>query len=280
MLSPPPKDAAPRAGVRGRPIAHSLSPVLHTAAYRALGLTDWTYDRVEVDEGAFLEHVAALDPSYRGLSLTMPLKEVAFQVVHTVSDLARRVGAINTIVRDERGWRGYNTDVYGIIESLHQIGVGDVDEALLVGAGATARSALEALAEMHTRTVSFMVRGGVRAQTVDFARSLGMRTEGVPMGAWPRGATVIVGTVPGGAYAGLLDTLPAAPAGAVVLDCVYGEPTALLEAAHERGYATAQGTDMLLHQARGQVKLMTGHEAPVDAMRAALDDALAAPEVG
>ena len=210
----------------------------------------------------------------------MPLKEVAFQAVHTVSDLARRVGAINTIVRDERGWRGYNTDVYGIIESLHQIGVGEVNEAVLVGAGATARSALEALAEMSTRKVSFMVREEVRGQTVDFARSLGMQTEGVPMGAWPKGAKVIVGTVPGAAYAGLLDALPPAPAGAVVLDCVYGEPTALLEVAHERGYATAQGTDMLLHQARGQVKLMTGHEAPVEAMRAALEQALATRDAG
>ncbi len=270
----------PRAGVRGSPIAHSLSPVLHSAAYAALGLTDWTYDLAEVDEAGFLAHTAALDPGYRGLSLTMPLKEVAFQVVHTVSDLAKRVGAINTIVRDERGWRGYNTDVYGIIESLRQIGVGDVDEALLVGAGATARSALEALAEMSTRKVSFMVRDEVRAQTAAFARSLGMQAEGIPMGAWPAGAKVIVGTVPGAAYAGLLGTLPAAPAGAVVLDCVYGEPTALPEVARERGYATAQGTDMLLHQARGQVKLMTGHEAPTEAMRAALEGALAARDRG
>ncbi len=210
----------------------------------------------------------------------MPLKEVAFQVVHTASDLARRVGAINTIVRDERGWRGYNTDVYGIIESLHQIGVGEVDEALLVGAGATARSALEALAEMRAGKVSFMVRDEVRAQTTAFARSLGMQAEGVAMGAWPQGAKVIVGTVPGAAYAGLLDTLPAAPQGGVVLDCVYGEPTALLEVARERGYASAQGTDMLLHQARGQVKLMTGHEAPTEAMRAALEEALAARDPG
>jgi len=276
MVSPD----APRAGVRGSPIAHSLSPVLHSAAYAALGLTDWTYDLAEVDEAGFLAHTAALDPGYRGLSLTMPLKEVAFQVVHTVSDLAKRVGAINTIVRDERGWRGYNTDVYGIIESLRQIGVGDVDEALLVGAGATARSALEALAEMSTRKVSFMVRDEVRAQTAAFARSLGMQAEGIPMGAWPAGAKVIVGTVPGAAYAGLLGTLPAAPAGAVVLDCVYGEPTALPEVARERGYATAQGTDMLLHQARGQVKLMTGHEAPTEAMRAALEEALAARDRG
>ena len=209
MLSATPKDSGPpRAGVRGSPIAHSLSPVLHTAAYEALGLADWTYDLVEVDEAGLLAHVAALDPCYRGLSLTMPLKEVAFQAVHTVSDLARRVGAINTIVRDERGWRGYNTDVYGIIESLRQIGVGEVNEAVLVGAGATARSALEALAEMSTRKVSFMVREEVRGQTVDFARSLGMQTEGVPMGAWPKGAKVIVGTVPGAAYAGLLDALP------------------------------------------------------------------------
>ncbi len=269
-----------RAGVRGSPIEHSLSPVLHTAAYAALGLPDWSYDRAEVDEAGFAAHLAGLDPSYRGLSLTMPLKEVAFSVVYAASDRAQRVGAINTVIRDERGWRGYNTDVYGIVESLRGAGVGEASEALLVGAGATARSALEALAEMGTRTVRFMVRGGVRPRTAGFAESLGMRAEEVAMGVWPHGARVVVGTVPGGAYAGLLDTLPAAPEGAVVLDCVYGEHSALLDVARERGYATAEGTDLLLHQARGQVKLMTGHEAPLEAMRAALQAALAARSWG
>jgi shikimate dehydrogenase len=265
-----------RAGVRGSPVEHSLSPVLHHAAYQALGLGDWDYDRAEVRAEELAAHVASLDPSYRGLSLTAPLKEAAFAVVHTVSDVARRVGAINTVVRDERGWSGHNTDVYGIVQALRAAGVGQVREAVLVGAGATARSAIAALGQMGARRVCVMVRATARPETLALARELGMSVDIVPMGAWPGHPDIIVSTVPSRAYAGLLDTLPSAPEAGAVLDCVYGEPTgALLAAARDAGYVAVPGTVMLLHQASGQVTLMTGREAPVRAMQAALEAALA-----
>ena len=266
-----------RCGVRGSPIEHSLSPVLHRAAYRALGLADWTYDRVRVEADELAAHVAGLDQSWRGLSLTMPLKEVAFEVVHTASDLAVRVGAINTVVRDEDGWSGHNTDVYGIVEALRGVGVARPRAAVLVGAGATARSALAALADLGAEQVSFMVRDAVRPSTLTFAGDLGLDARTVPMGHWPFGSDVIVGTVPAAAYAGLLGALPEAQPGDAVLDCVYGDgPSPLLGVARESGYAVVDGTAMLLHQAREQVRLMTGLDAPTDAMRAAL---LAAVEV-
>ncbi|HOA67352.1 MAG TPA: shikimate dehydrogenase [Phycicoccus elongatus] len=266
-----------RCGVRGSPIEHSLSPVLHRAAYRALGLTDWSYDRVRVEADELSAHVRGLDESWRGLSLTMPLKEAAFDVVHTASELAVQVGAINTLVRDGAGWTGHNTDVYGIVEALREAGVGRARSAVLVGAGATARSALAALADLGAARVSFMVRDTVRPGTLALARELELDAVTVPMGHWPFGADVIVSTIPATAYAGLLGALPEAHPGSVVLDCVYGDgPSPLLGVAEEIGYAVVGGTDMLLHQAREQVRLITGLAAPTEAMRAAL---LAAADV-
>ena len=134
-----------RAAVCGSPIRHSLSPVLHDAAYRALGLTNWTYGRIHIEAEELAEWVHSLDDSWRGLSLTMPLKEAAFAVAHTVSEVAEAVGAINTLVRDDDGWSGHNTDVYGIVRALAEAGVTDITHAVVVGSGATARSALAAL---------------------------------------------------------------------------------------------------------------------------------------
>ncbi len=100
-----------RAAVLGHPVDHSLSPVLHRAAYRELGLRDWTYERYDVTADRLVGFVTALDDSWRGLSLTMPLKEPAFQVATQVGELADAVGAINTLVRTDAGWAGENTDV-------------------------------------------------------------------------------------------------------------------------------------------------------------------------
>ncbi len=262
-----------RCGVRGSPVEHSLSPVLHRAAYRTLGLVDWTYDRVQLETGELADHVAALDDSWRGLSLTMPLKEAAFDVVHTASELAIRVGAINTLVRDADGWVGDNTDVFGIVEALREAGVDEARSAVLIGAGATARSALMALVQLGARAVSFMVRGELRASTLALAHDTGLDVQTVPMGHWPFGADLVIGTVPAVAYAGRLGALPPAQVPSAVLDCVYGDgPSPLLGVAREQGYGVVDGRTMLLHQAREQVRLMTGLPAPTEAMREALLD--------
>lgn len=108
----------PAAYVLGSPIAHSLSPVLHSAAYAELGLSEWTYAAAEVDEAGLPGFVAALSDQVRGLSLTMPLKQVAFDVAESVTDRARQAHAINTLVRTESGWAGDNTDIAGIVAAL------------------------------------------------------------------------------------------------------------------------------------------------------------------
>jgi hypothetical protein len=103
-----------RAAVLGRPIAHSLSPPLHRAAYEALGL-DWTYDAVECGEDDLPALLDGLDASWAGLSLTMPLKQAVLPLLDEVSDLARDVAAANTVVLREGRRAGSNTDVHGIV---------------------------------------------------------------------------------------------------------------------------------------------------------------------
>ncbi|HEX7461711.1 MAG TPA: shikimate dehydrogenase, partial [Dermatophilaceae bacterium] len=160
-----------RAAVLGSPISHSLSPALHRAAYRALGLSNWLYDAHEVQEPALSRFVVDLGPEWAGLSLTMPLKEAAFEVADEVSDLARRTGAINTLVRlRDGGWSGDNTDVYGVSQALRGAGCARVASALVLGSGATARSVVAALATLGCQRVTFAVRSSARPQTLDQAR--------------------------------------------------------------------------------------------------------------
>ncbi|TQM58349.1 shikimate dehydrogenase [Humibacillus xanthopallidus] len=273
-----------RCAVWGSPVAHSLSPVLHRAAHVALGLTTWSYDRREVDVTAFAGALEELDESWRGLSLTMPLKEVALQAAVEASDLARATGAANTLVRVDGGWRADNTDVHGITAALAAVGCDltsdAVAEVVVVGSGATARSAVAAVAGaagedgatgVAGRRVTLMVRDEARAETVAQARAMGLQVAVAPLGEWTD-ADLVISTVP--ASAGVpLDTLPTADGGRprVLLDVVYGEgPTPLQRGGQHRGWTLARGVDMLLHQATRQVTLMTGRPAPLAAMAEAL----------
>ena len=269
-----------RAGVRGKPIAHSLSPVLHRTAYQALGLDDWSYDRAEVDESSFVDHVAGLDASWRGLSLTMPLKEIAVQVCQQVSDLARVVGAINTLVRrDDGSWFGDNTDLHGIVTTLTEAGVrgGSTGgrRAVIVGSGATARSALAALAELAVTEAVLLVRSEIREETRLVGQHLGIAMHAAPLTALADPVDIVIGTVPALAYPAGFQLASSATVDAVVLDCVYGDgPSPLLAAAVLAGSVAVPGTEMLLHQAAAQVRLMTGSQPPVAEMRAALHAAI------
>lgn len=290
-----------RCAVWGSPIDHSLSPVLHRAAYAALELPDWTYDRCEIDEQGFAAALSALDPSWRGLSLTMPLKGVALAASASAGDAARVTGAANTLVRRGAGWHAENTDVYGIRAALGAGGLQRCDTALVVGSGATARSAVAALAAAEARSVTFMVRAKARPETVAQAEAAGLLVDVVALGRW-RAVDVVVSTVPPEAVTGI-DALgsdvvrsdglepddPGDDRGnnpgddrhrhghhrTTLLDVVYGGGrTALETAALSAGWTVVPGVEMLLHQATEQVRIMTGRQAPVEAMRAALAAAL------
>jgi len=129
-----------RCAVLGSPIAHSLSRAMHRAAYAALGL-DWQYDAYEVEEAELAGFVAGLGQDVRGLSLTMPLKRVALDLVDTVDPVAELIGAANTMLLEPDGSRSaHNTDVPGLVNAFAERGITAAESAVVLGGGATAAS--------------------------------------------------------------------------------------------------------------------------------------------
>jgi shikimate dehydrogenase len=266
-----------KAAVLGSPVAHSLSPVLHAAGYAELGLDDWSYGRFELQADDLAGFVAGLDERWRGLSLTMPLKEACLEVASEVSPVARRAGVGNTLVRlDSGGWRADNTDVPGLVDALRPaFGAGWTDAAIL-GAGATARSALLALAELEVTRVHVYARNQARGeQFLGWAASAAAAVDVscAPLDHWVAGTEpAVLSTLPGGAADGLV--IPE-PREGLLFDAVYaGWPTPLARQAAAAGMAVVGGLDLLVHQAARQFELFTGLDAPLEAMFAAGRDAL------
>lgn len=264
-----------RAAVLGRPVSHSLSPLLHRAAYAALGLTDWTYDALDVGAEDLPPLLAGLGEEWRGFSVTMPCKQAAVDVADEVEPLPRLLHAANTLVHTEAGWRGENTDVTGVGMALQLGGVEQVDHAVLVGAGGTAAAAAVALSSLGARHVDVVVREPSRA--ADLRRVfdvLGVSTAVTTLAAADLAAPVVVSTVPLDAQADLL-ALPWR-SGQTVLDVLYAPwPTPLAQRVAAVGGTVIGGLEVLFWQATVQVELFTGQPAPIGAMRAALDAAVA-----
>jgi shikimate dehydrogenase len=281
-----------RAAVLGSPIAHSLSPVLHRAAYQALGLDDWTYEIVECDEAAL---PGVLEGDWAGLSLTMPLKRAVLPLLDDIEPLAVEVGGANTVVYAPGGRRhGYNTDVHGMVTALAEAGVTAPDGvesagasgrgagsawasgrgATILGAGATACAALAALRDLGLAEAVVLARDPARAgDLLAAALRLGMVVDVRPLTEEIRGGDLLISTLPAGAADFISERhWHGDPTPSAVLDVVYAPwPTQIAIAAAKAGVPVASGGDMLLHQAARQVELMTGRTpAPVEHMRAAL----------
>lgn len=258
-----------RCAVLGSPIGHSLSPALHRAAYEHLGL-DWSYDAVELETSGLARFLDGLDTSWRGLSLTMPLKRIVVPMVASLDDWSRMSGVANTVVLEDGRRLGYNTDIPGAMAALVERVHVPLRSAVVIGGGATATSVLLALTELGCTTAQVLVRDPARA-----AETVATVT------AHPRGPQISVVTI---AEAGLLDadivvsTVPAqaqtpelltscAGVGAV-FEVVYDPwPTPMARAAQESGRPLVAGLDLLAHQAIIQMELMTGHSVPVDLVR-------------
>jgi len=271
-----------KAAVLGKPIAHSLSPVLHRAAYEALGLTDWSYDQVECDSHGLAAYVESRGPEWAGLSLTMPLKRTVLPLLDYVDHLAAATGGANTVVFRPEGRYGYNTDVQGIVDALTEAGAPAPGSVTILGAGATACSALAAVGELGAPGADIVARDPSRAGgLLATADRLGLKARLRPWedlsdgDAQPPG--LLISTAPAGAadaYSQRLRRTHQAPS--AVLDVVYHPwPTPLAQAAAEAGAIVASGYAMLLHQAAAQVELMTGKPAPLEAMRQAGEQELA-----
>lgn len=242
---------AARLAVLGSPIAHSLSPALQRAAYRVLGL-DWRYEAIDVPEGALRAFLDSLDASWRGLSLTMPLKREVLPMLDTRSELVELVGAANTVLVDDGAIRGFNTDVDGIVDALGDHGVTRVETAHVLGMGATAASALAAIVRLGGREVVVTGRRDDDDELRRLAGALGLdlvvRGIGAPA---PHHVDLLVNTVP--------DELADAPEvddAAVFLEVVYGGwPSARARRWLDAGRPVVSGLEMLVHQAVGQVRI-------------------------
>jgi shikimate dehydrogenase len=260
--------------VLGSPVAHSLSPVLHAAAYRALGLDGWSYQAVECHATGLAGWLGSRDASWAGASLTMPLKRAVLPLLDRAEPLVADTGSANTVVFDRAARLGYNTDVAGIVTALAEAGVSPGDATVILGAGATACSALAALRALGAAAAKAAVRDPARAGgLLEVAGRLGMRAELIALnqaGQAGRGQLVI-STIPALAADGYAEQLAEkASAPAAVLDVVYDPwPTRLAAAARQAGAVVISGFEMLLHQAARQVELMTGITPPVQAMRQA-----------
>ncbi|MFG2592812.1 shikimate dehydrogenase [Streptomyces sp. NPDC048438] len=271
-----------RAAVLGSPIAHSLSPVLHRAAYAELGLENWSYERFDVDEAALPGFVEGLDSSWAGLSLTMPLKRAIIPLLDGISDTAASVETVNTVIFTKDGRRvGDNTDIPGMAAALHERGVEKVESAAVLGAGATASSALAALSVICTGPVTAYVRSAARADEMrGWSERLGLD---VRIADWARAdealrAPLVIATTPAGTTDALADAVPTAPG--TLFDVLYEPwPTVLASRWSAAGGTVVGGLDLLVHQAVLQVEQMTGRTpGPLGVMRAAGEQALAARE--
>jgi shikimate dehydrogenase len=263
-----------RAAVLGSPVRHSLSPVLHRAAYRALGLSGWTYEAIECDEARLPALLGECGPDWAGLSLTMPLKRAVLPLLDTTEPLAAEVGGANTVIFAAGAKHGHNTDVPGMITTFTTAGISAAGPALILGAGATACSALAALRGLGGTEATVAVRDPARAAgLLAAAGRLGMTVRLTEFGGRAAAGSwhLLISAVPAGAadiYAERMlhaDLVPFA-----VLDVVYDPwPTRLAAAAQQTGAAVISGFELLLRQAARQVELMTARTAPTAAMRRA-----------
>lgn len=264
-----------RCAVLGSPVAHSLSPAMHRAAYAELGLEDHRYDAIEVGEDGLADFLDGLDRSWRGLSLTMPLKRRAIPLMDRLDDWATTSGAVNTVLLSETRRLGFNTDVPGAMAALLERVHEPLGEVVVLGGGATATSTLLAAAELGCERARLLVRDPSRADlTLRQVRahrrqpqlSVGLLQEAVDRG--DVGGDLLVSTVPAAAQTSAL--MAATASVPVVFDVVYDPwPTPLAASAQESGRVCVTGLDLLAHQAVLQLQMMLGRSVSADVLRAA-----------
>ncbi|AEK92480.1 Shikimate dehydrogenase [Corynebacterium pseudotuberculosis] len=274
-----------RAAVLGSPIDHSLSPVLHNAGYRSLGLTHWSYDRILCTDKQLPDLIDNADSTYQGFSVTMPAKFAALEYASEATPRALRIGSANTLVRRDAGWLADNTDVDGVVGALGELFAEDLtplqgEQALVIGAGGTARPAVWALILSGIRHITIANRSDRSSEFYplleDTDASLNFVRLDEDISEFATKAAVTVSTIPAQGSSNLAQQVIHAP----LLDVIYSPwPTPLTQAASAHGTPIVGGHVMLAHQAFTQFKLFTGEDAPRDVMRSALYQALnIAPE--
>ncbi len=255
-----------KASVLGSPIEHSLSPLIHNCAYQILGW-DWHYEKHEVNSGQLGDFLAENIATFRGLSLTMPLKEEALALCDSLTDLAKRVNGVNTLVFDELGMHGDNTDVQGFIDamSFHQVAI--PDSATVLGGGATARAAIAAL-DGRAHYVNVYSRSAHRTKALVNSANVSL----VNVHPWEElstngdglSAALVISTTP----KGVTDSLEINGVAGTLFESLYNPwPTQLLDSWRKSGGFGIDGLDLLVWQAIGQLELMGNDPSGVQSRR-------------
>jgi len=254
-----------KAAVLGSPIAHSRSPQLHLAAYRALGLDGWTYERIKCTADELPVVVGGFGPEWVGVSVTMPGKFAALRFAGERTPRAELVGSANTLVRSQDGWRADNTDIDGVKGALGPVS----GRVAVLGSGGTAPAVVVGLAELGVHDISVVARNHDKAAPLlALGPKLGVDVRWIELGATLVGVDVVVSTLPADVAARHADTVATTP---LLLDAIYDPwPTPLAAAVEAAGGRVISGLQMLLYQAFAQVEQFTGLPAPTEAMRAAL----------
>ncbi|MFM7014042.1 MAG: shikimate dehydrogenase family protein [Actinomycetota bacterium] len=241
--------------VLGNPISHSLSPKLHLAAYHHLDLP-WSYSAIQT-EASELSKVLN-ENNLQAASITMPLKEEAFEFSSIRDVAAEATKTVNTLISTKTGWAGHNTDVYGIEMALDGI---SPSSSLLIGTGATARSAIYALSNLQNKPrVSIWGRDPQKLQqSLDFASRLGLNASAAPnLGSGLESADLVISTVPGQASSEIWQGVDQIPNKAVLFDIAYS-PWPSPAAVVFQGHNVISGLEMLIWQATEQVRLFCEH---------------------
>lgn len=268
------RPAANFVGILGWPLEHTLSPVIHSAAFRQLSL-DWLYLSWPVEPDDLGDAIAGLRAlGALGANVTMPYKETVMQFLDEMSGDARTVGAVNTIQRIGRRFIGHNTDVDGFRHFLE--GDAGIDASgmrvLVLGAGGAARAIVRALDRLAVAELAVAARDVDKgSKVVELAASARGRAL-----AWETATAtaadydLVVNATPVGTGSG--DPLPEVEwrSGQIVVDLVYDPPsTRLVERARAHGASGWGGIGMLVHQAAASFQIWTGQDPPLETMSAA-----------
>lgn len=295
------------AAVIGSPISHSLSPALHTAAWHTIGAPDtWEYRTAEVTTDSLASFIANVDEQCLGLSVTMPLKQAIMTHLDVIDPQAQAVGAVNTVIPASGILTGFNTDIHGIITAIRQgrlkaglpmpavltqpsmphqsplhlheaATAASPMKALILGGRASASSAIAALGSIGVTDISIAARRMAGPDSAFMAATrLGVTCQHIP---WQNPsqvvqaineADIVISTMPAGVTDEIAQHVQPKET-STLLDIVYSPwHTPLVERWHKHGGHTVHGTDMLLHQAAMQVRLMSGKDPDVDTMKNAM----------
>lgn len=253
-----------RLAVLGSPIAHSKSPRLHRAAYAYLGLP-WHYGAIDLTSDALPSFLASMGDDWRGLSLTMPLKRTVLPLLDSLDDAAQRTGGVNTVYFDDSSspiaLRGFNTDVYGIVETFRARGIDQLSTVQILGSGATAASALLAVSRLGATRVMVSARTPSHADAlVQMGAALDLPVEVRPLDVADTQLMpdAVISTIPGGAGPSV-SFCDATMNRSVLLEVAYDPwPTPLAASWLASGGAVISGLEMLLYQALAQVRIFVG----------------------